>query len=192
MSRSKEFDENVVLRRAMELFWEQGYEKTSVNDLVEAMGIHRKSLYDTFGDKHALYLKTIALYGKYSAEKLKSEVLRAATAKQALQNIFNFFIDGNEDRHLGCFFVNAATEMAPRDEQVKEMTEEAFAQTERFLREIIEKGQKSGEFSCAHAAEDLAELLQNNLLGIRVLVRASVKKEKMHRIADNFLKLLSG
>ena len=52
MGRSKEFEENEVLQRAMELFWQQGYEKTSMSDLVEHMGIHRKSLYDTFGDKH--------------------------------------------------------------------------------------------------------------------------------------------
>ena len=59
MGRSKEFEENVVLQKAMELFWEQGYEKTSLNDLVEHMGIHRRSLYDTFGDKidiHGIYL----------------------------------------------------------------------------------------------------------------------------------------
>lgn len=55
MGRSREFDENVVLQKAMELFWKQGYEKTSLNDLVEHMGIHRRSLYDTFGDKHTLF-----------------------------------------------------------------------------------------------------------------------------------------
>jgi TetR/AcrR family transcriptional repressor of nem operon len=192
MGRCKEFDENVVLQRAMELFWEQGYEKTSMNDLVETMGIHKKSLYDTFGDKHALYLKTIARYGSYSAEKLKSEAMRAATANQALQNIFDFIIDGNEDRHWGCFFVNAATEMASRDEEVKKMTEGAFAQTERFLAGIIDRGQKSGEFSCKYSAQDAAEFLQNTLLGIRVLVRASASKEKMHNIATNFMKWLYG
>lgn len=59
MGRSREFDENVVLQKAMELFWKQGYEKTSLNDLVEHMGIHRRSLYDTFGDKHTLFLRTV-------------------------------------------------------------------------------------------------------------------------------------
>ncbi|MGG4128868.1 helix-turn-helix domain-containing protein [Paenibacillus illinoisensis] len=59
MARSKEFEENVVLEKAMKLFWEQGYEKTSIADLVEHMGIHRRSLYDTFGDKHTLFLKAM-------------------------------------------------------------------------------------------------------------------------------------
>ena len=190
MGRSKEFDENIVLQKAMELFWEQGYEKTSMSDLVEHMGIHRKSLYDTFGDKHALYLKAIDRYSEYSTGKLKSETLRAKTAKQAIQYTFDYIIEGNEDRHLGCFFVNAATEMAPRDKEVKEKTEEAFVQTEHFLAEIIRKGQQSGEFSCDYNAESLAEFLHNTLLGIRVLIRASASKEKMHRIADFFLNFI--
>lgn len=190
MGRVKEFDENVVLQRAMELFWKQGYERTSMNDLVECMCIHRKSLYDTFGDKHALYIKAIDHYGKLSADKLKSVASNAATSKQALQYIFDYIIDGNEDRQWGCFFVNAATEMALQDKEVKEMTERAFSQTEHFLAEIIHKGQQSGELSCAYSSEAVAELLQNTLLGIRVLIRASASKEKLHNIAENFLKLL--
>ncbi len=65
MGRSKEFEERVVLQKAMELFWKQGYEKTSLSDLVEHMGIHRRSLYDTFGDKHTLFLKAIDLFGEF-------------------------------------------------------------------------------------------------------------------------------
>ncbi|WP_026883641.1 TetR/AcrR family transcriptional regulator [Clostridium akagii] len=190
MGRSREFDENTVLQKAMELFWKQGYEKTSMSDLVEHMGIHRRSLYDTFGGKHALYLKAIDRYSEYSTGKLKSETSRANTAKQAIQYTFDYIIEGNEDRHWGCFFVNAATEMAPRDKEVKEKTEEAFVQTEHFLAEIIRKGQQSGEFSCDYNAEALAEFLNNTLIGIRVLIRASASKKKMHRIADFFLNLV--
>lgn len=190
MGRSKEFDENTALQKAMELFWEQGYEKTSMSDLVAHMGIHRNSLYGTFGDKHTLYLKAIDRYGEYSTGKLKSESLRAQTAKQAIQYIFDYIIEGNEDGHWGCFFVNAATEMAPRDKEVEEKTEEAFMQSEHFLAEIIHNGQQSGEFSSDYDAEALAEVLHNTLLGLRVLVRTSASKEKMHRIAEFFLILI--
>lgn len=190
MGRSKEFEENIVLQKAMELFWEQGYEKTSMSDLVEHMGIHRRSLYDTFGDKHALYLKAIDRYGEYITGKLKSETLRAKTANQAIQYIFDYIIEGNEDRHLGCLFVNAATEMALRDKEVEEKTEEAFMQAEHSIADIIRKGQQAGEFTCNYDAEALAEILHNTLLGLRVLIRTSASKEKMHRIADFFLNLL--
>ena len=190
MGRSKEFEENEVLQRAMELFWQQGYEKTSMSDLVEHMGIHRKSLYDTFGDKHALYLKVIDRYGEFSTATLMSEILRATNPYQALQYIFDYIIEGNEDKHWGCLFVNAATEMGPWDKAVEEKTAEAFRMAEDIIAGIVREGQKSGEFSCDYNAEILGEILHNTLLGLRVLVRTSASKEKMHRIADFFLNLL--
>ncbi len=190
MGRSKEFDENTVLKRAMELFWQQGYEKTSISDLVECMGIHRKSLYDTFGDKHALYLKVIDLYGEYTTTKLRAETLKAITAYQAIQYIFDYIIEVNEDKHLGCLFVNAATEMGPWDKEVVEKTEDAFNQAEDFIVRIVREGQESGEFSNKYDAEILGEILHNTLIGLRVLARTSATKEKMHRIADFFLNLL--
>ena len=62
MARSKEFDEKQALRKAMELFWQQGYEKTSMQELVDYMGIHRRSIYDTFGDKRTLFLSALSYY----------------------------------------------------------------------------------------------------------------------------------
>ena len=191
MGRSREFDENEVLQKAMELFWEQGYEKTSLSDLVEHMGIHRRSLYDTFGDKHTLFLKTIDCYEKLIEDKIQAVISHAQSAKQAIQFLFDFMIEGYEDRQWGCLIVNSATEMALRDKEVEEKTEEAFMQTEHFLADLVRKGQQTGEFSCDYDAEVLAEILQNTLLGIRVLLRTSASKEKMHRIADFFLKLLN-
>ncbi|MBU3154244.1 TetR/AcrR family transcriptional regulator [Clostridium estertheticum] len=191
MGRSKEFDENVVLQKAMELFWEQGYEKTSLSDLVEHMGIHRRSLYDTFGDKHTLFLKTIDCYNELIKNKIQAEVSHAETSKQAIQFIFDFMIEGYEDRQWGCLIVNSATEMALRDKEVEEKTEEAFMQMEHFLADLVRKGQQTGEFSCDYDAEVLAEILQNTLLGIRVLLRTTASKEKMHRIADFLVNLLN-
>ena len=191
MGRSREFDENVVIQKAMELFWEQGYEKTSLNDLVEHMGIHRRSLYDTFGDKHTLFLKTIEFYNKLIKDKIQAGILHAETAKQAIHFIFDFMIEGYEDRPWGCLIVNSATEMALRDEEVGKKTDAAFIQTEQFLADIVRKGQQTGEFSCDYDAEVLSEILQNTLLGIRVLARTSADKEKMHRIANFFLDLLN-
>lgn len=190
MGRSKEFDENMVLQKAMELFWKQGYEKTSMSDLIQHMGIHRKSLYDTFGDKRELYLKAIEFYGKYSTEKLQARISDATSAKQAIQNAFDYIIEGNEDERFGCFFVNAATEMAPSDKEVDEIVNQAFNQAEQRLSDAIRKGQQSGEISCDRDAQIWAEFLHNALIGIRVLVRTSTSKDKIYRIKDMFLNLL--
>ena len=184
MGRSKEFEESVVLQKAMELFWKQGYEKTSLSDLVEHMGIHRKSLYDTFGDKHTLFLRTIDFFGEFIKTRLESEISRTETAKQAIECIFDVTIEMSDDKTLGCLFVNSATEMAPRDKEVEEKTKEAFMQAEYVLADLIRKGQQTGEFSSDYDAEVLAENVHNTLIGIRVLARTSASKEKLRRIAD--------
>ncbi|MDD3413492.1 MAG: TetR/AcrR family transcriptional regulator [Lachnospiraceae bacterium] len=191
MGRSKEFEENTVLQKAMELFWQQGYEKTSMSDLVEHMGIHRKSIYDTFGDKHSLYLKVIERYGEFSTAKFKAETLRAKTSYQALQYIFDYIIEESEDKHYGCLFVNAATEFGPWDQEVLKKTEDAFNQAENFITEIIKQGQEKGELSIKYDSVLLGEILHNALLGLRVLVKTSANKEKMHSIANFFLDLIT-
>lgn len=191
MGRNKEFDETVVLRKAMELFLEQGYEKTSMNDLVERMGIHRRSLYDTFGDKHALFMRTLDVFGEYMQGQLKQEALRAKTAKQSIRFIFDRVIEGMwEEQRWGCLFVNSSAELAPRDEEVKERAEKAFTQTERFLADLIRKGQAEGDIGVEYDAEILSEYLHNALIGIRILSRNGASKEKLCRIAELSLSFL--
>jgi TetR/AcrR family transcriptional regulator, transcriptional repressor for nem operon len=190
MARSKEFEENAVLEKAMRLFWEQGYEKTSMSDLVEHMGIHRRSLYDTFGDKHTLFMKAIDRFEDKMSECLTAGVKRSETAAQALQFIFDFTIRGDGDSPSGCLFVNSAVELAPRDKDVDVKATEAFTQAEQMLKEVILWGQQNGEFTLDYDAEELAEYLQNVLIGLRVIARTSTPKEKLHRTAKLSMKIL--
>jgi TetR/AcrR family transcriptional repressor of nem operon len=191
MGRSREFDENVVLQKAMELFWKQGYEKTSLNDLVEHMGIHRRSLYDTFGDKHTLFLKAMDFYEELIKNKMHAGILHAETAKQAIQFVFDFIIEGYEDKQWGCLTVNSATEMALMDKDIKERVERTFMQTEQLFADLVRKGQQTGEISSNYDSKVLSEIFQNTLLGIRVQLRISASKEKLHGIADFFMDLLN-
>ncbi|SFE21797.1 TetR/AcrR family transcriptional regulator, transcriptional repressor for nem operon [Paenibacillus catalpae] len=190
MTRSKEFDEREVLLKAMYLFWEKGYEKTSLQDLVTHMGIHRRSLYDTFGDKHSLFVKTLELYEKHKTATIQAEVIRGRSAKQAIRFIFDLLIEVNDDRPLGCLFVNSATELALRDPEVREITNEGFNNGEKVLLDIIQKGQQSGEIPIDKDAKLLAAFLQTTLIGLRVLVRTSTDKKKLHQIADISIAML--
>ncbi|HZG74532.1 MAG TPA: TetR/AcrR family transcriptional regulator [Paenibacillus sp.] len=190
MARSKEFEENVVLDKAMRLFWEQGYEKTSLSDLVEQMGIHRRSLYDTFGDKHTLFLKALDRFGEKMNAELGSGVKRSKTATEALQFIFSFMIDRQPDWPSGCLMVNSAVELAVRDAVVDTWITKAFTAAEQYLKEIIIWGQQNGEFTTDYDAGELAEYLHNAWVGLRALARMSVAKEKLHRIAHTSLRFL--
>ncbi|MEC0247079.1 TetR/AcrR family transcriptional regulator [Paenibacillus chitinolyticus] len=192
MARSKEFDENVVLDKAMRLFWEQGYEKTSMNDLVECMGIHRRSLYDTFGDKHTLFLKAMDRFGEKVNAALVAGVKRSKTAREALQFIFNFMIDGQIDSPSGCLLVNSAVELAARDADVDAKFTKMITAAEQQLKEIILWGQRDGEFTTDYDAGELAEYLHNVRVGLRAMARTSVAKEKLHRIANTSMKFIEG
>ncbi|MNW36614.1 HTH-type transcriptional repressor ComR [compost metagenome] len=190
MARSKEFEEKEVLDKAMRLFWEQGYEKTSMTELVEHMGIHRRSLYDTFGDKHSLFLKAMDRFDDKIIAALAGGVKRSKTASEALQFIFSFMIDGDEDTPAGCLMVNSAVELAARDVEVDNKSTKAFTTAEQLLREIILWGQRDGEFTSTYNAEELAEYLHNVWIGLRVMARTSASREKLHRITHISMKLL--
>lgn len=190
MARSKEFEENVVLDKAMKLFWKQGYEKTSLTDLVEYMGIHRRSLYDTFGDKHTLFLKAMDRFRDKVNAGLTGEVKRSKTAGEALQLIFSFMIYGEEDSPSGCLMVNSAVELAMRDAVVDNKSIESFTLSEQLLKDIILWGQQDGEFNSDFNADELAEHLHAVCVGLRVMTRTSMPKEKLHRIANLSIKQL--
>lgn len=190
MARSKEFEESAVLDKAMRLFWQQGYEKTSMTDLVEHMGIHRRSLYDTFGDKHQLFLKAMDRFDNKISASLEGGVKRSKTAVEALQFIFELMIEGEEDSPPGCLMVNSAVELAARDAEVDTKSTEAFATAEQLLKDIIAWGQRDGQFTTDYEAGELAEYLHNAWVGLRVMTRTSVTKEKLHRIAQVSIRFL--
>jgi TetR/AcrR family transcriptional repressor of nem operon len=87
-------------------------------------------------------------------------------------------------------FVNSAVELAARDEEIDAIATKAFAKSEELLAEIVTWGQQNGEFTQQYEAKELAEYLQNALAGLRVMVRTSVPKEKLQRIAELNLRIL--
>ncbi|MDR6716874.1 MULTISPECIES: TetR/AcrR family transcriptional regulator [Paenibacillus] len=190
MARSKEFEVNEVLDKAMKIFWEQGYEKTSMSDLVEHMGIHRRSIYDTFDDKHSLFLQAIDRYRGKVSTTLLAEIKASKTAVEALHKIFDVMISEAEETPSGCLIVNSAVELGARDQEVDNRSLESFNDTERMFEQIIEWGQRDGEFSSNHDAKEMAEYLHNISVGIRAMTRTSTDKEKLNRIINVSMKLL--
>ena len=184
MARNKEFDEQEVLEKAMQLFLEQGYEKTSMQELVEHMGIHRRSLYDTFGDKHALFMQALALYKKKMDDRLGPAALKRSSALDGIRLIFDAMIDKDPQEPKGCLFVNTAVELGPRDAEAEHAAEEGFGCLESVLRELLVKGQQQEEISAEIDTDLAAENLHNSLLGIRVLARTSAPREKLRRIKE--------
>lgn len=190
MARNKEFDENEVLRKAMELFWIQGYEKTSMQDLVKYMGIHRRSLYDTFGDKHTLFIKALEHYNEIIRSRTENKVNQLESVKDAIRQLFEMVIVRDNQQIIGCLTVNTAVELSLHDDQAAEKVLESFSETELLLNKLVLRGQQSGEISKHLDAKKTSEFLHNSLVGLRVMTKTTDDIEKLNNVIGITLSVL--
>lgn len=192
MARHKEFNEKIVLEKAMELFWKQGYEKTSMQDLVDYMGIHRRSIYDTFGDKHSLFLASLTYYETFVIETFTRIIFNSPTVKTAVREIFNYVVQAaaSDDYPAGCLSVNTAAELSLVDKDVKNMVTKMFKDTEIMFEHLLEEGRKKGELNKELDPQVTAQFLHNNLVGLRVIVKTNYSKEELESVLDLMLKVL--
>ncbi|NNH85618.1 TetR/AcrR family transcriptional regulator [Rhizobium laguerreae] len=177
MARPREFDEEKVLQIAVEQFWEQGYDATSIRDLARAMGLTTASIYNAFGDKRAVYRRALDFY----VEQSFGDRVGRFEQRQPLDTIqafFNEIIERSlsDTKRKGCMLVNSALEVAPHDEEFQRVVSEVLRQVEAFFRRCIEAGQKDGSIGARQSATDMAGTLLGTLLGIRVLARTRPEK----------------
>lgn len=191
MARTKEFDREAVLDKAMRLFWRQGYEAASLHDLTAAMGIGRQSLYDTFGDKHALYLAALDRYCATVGGSLFAPLAEPGPVRAAVRRVFELAIEGSlgEGRH-GCLMANAIAELAPHDRDVACRAEANFEEAEEAFRRALERGQATGEVDSYHDARALALYLFNALQGLRLTAKTTPDRRVLDEIVAVTLSIL--
>ncbi len=174
MSRKKQFAVDDAKQKAMQTFWSQGYRGTSLQDLVENMGINRASLYDTFGDKYALFIETLHNYNDTYAKPFFTRIRKTNSPRQAIIALFDEICDGvsKGEEQNGCYIVNTALEMSPHDKKVARIVNRIFAYVEKnFFRQMIVQGQAMGEISQEVVPETTSRTLLSLLIGLRVLSR---------------------
>lgn len=190
MSRSKEFDEGTVLLKAMVLFWRNGYEKTSMQDLVDDMNIHRRSIYDTFGDKKSLFLRALQLFEESTERRMKQKIKPIQSVKSSIREIFEMIVFPKDERPPGCLIVNTAIEMTSHEPEIAARINKSFLKTEALILELLVQGQMSGEISDQLEVEKVASSIHNSLIGLRVLAKTTDDKEKLQNIMDTTLAIL--
>lgn len=171
MSRVKEFDVDAACEAALELFWRQGYEATSVADLVAGLGIGKASLYATFGTKHELYLTVLNRYVARGNERFLDELAGSGPALAGVRRIVERYLAEilDESGRDGCFVVNAAMEMLPRDPEVTRVIERSWDALELALRMTLSRAKAQGELADDADPAALAGFLLTVLQGMRVL-----------------------
>lgn len=178
MARTKDFDENEVLTKAIQLFWYKGYNATSMQDLVDALGISRSSLYDTYTDKHTLFVKALESYQNTGAVKIQEIIDNSGSAKETIKKLLEFATNELlcDKQQKGCFMVNAEVEVAPHDAEVNNLVCKNDQQMEEVFYQVIQKGKDSGEIKNRQDARALARFIFNAVKGIRVTAKSTTDK----------------
>ncbi|WP_084957128.1 TetR/AcrR family transcriptional regulator [Thermoactinospora rubra] len=192
MARTKEFDPDAALQKAMELFWERGYEATSMSDLVEHLGIGRASLYATFGGKRELYLKAYERYLENGVDFV-GLLSQPGPVLPAIRRLVELYLEESTDPATaprGCLVVNTAVEVAPHDPVVARRVEQNWDFVETALTSALTRAKAQGELPAGKDPRALARLLLTVLQGMRVIGKSSDNPARLRDAAEQALRVL--
>jgi AcrR family transcriptional regulator len=185
MARPREFDRDAALRRAMEVFWRNGYAATSTEELLTAMKIGRQSLYDTFGDKRRLYVEALVTYQQASISENIDRLRSAASAIGGIEALLLGLINsGKAARQMGCMGVNSISEFGASDPELAELRAKAGGLQHRAVLERLREGQAKGEIESGTDIEGAAGFIEMAMLGIRVAAKAGESPRSLRKTVD--------
>jgi TetR/AcrR family transcriptional repressor of nem operon len=158
-----------------------------MQDLVDGLGISRSSLYDTYTDKHTLYMKALESYRKQGYAKIREIIDDATSAKETIKRLLEFTTDEmlGDSQQKGCFMVNAEVEVALHDQEVNDVVCKNDKQLEETFYQLIKKGKDNGEITNQMDARALAGFIFNTVKGIQVTAKATSDRA----IFDNIIKI---
>lgn len=192
MPRVKQFNENEVLERAMNLFWQKGYHGTSMQDLVNHLGINRASLYDTYGSKNALFSKAFELYRSTNTQKFKQFLNSQPDVKTGLFKLFQYTLQESiQDKHKkGCFVVNTTTELASADKKIQKILRANQENYVNLFHQYLLEAEKKGEITKGKDLYAIAHLLFTYYNGLKVITKLDPKSDEILSSVKAVLSLL--
>lgn len=167
--RPREFDETEVLERAMQHFWSRGYEGAALADLLDAMGISRQSLYNTFGNKRQLFVRAIEHYRAVHLSEALALLRAEGSPLENVKSTVRFFERLASDyRCRGCLVANALVEVAPHDEEIARLLEETLDLLEAEVKNALVRARSIGELGEGKSPRVLSRTLTNAMIGLAV------------------------
>jgi TetR/AcrR family transcriptional repressor of nem operon len=189
VARPREFDTETALDRAMDVFWSKGYEATSLDDLCEATGLSRSSLYATFGSKRNLLLQTVDRYSELRTPNLAAVLARPLPIREAIGALLSEFIDqivAGPGRR-GCFLGNCAAELPRHDRGALARVRQGLARTEATFRDALARAKERGELALSTDVDAFARFLTSAFQGLRLVGKANPDREVLEDIAKTIL-----
>ena len=191
MARPREFDSDEVLERATRVFWAKGFENASLDDLCEATGLNRSSLYAAFGAKRDLYLSALARYEDGSAARIAA-ALEGRPIRDGLKAFLDSLIDSivAGPGRRGCFIGNCAAEMARLDRGATARVRKSLERIEATFRAGLEKARARGELPDDADPGALARFLTAGIQGLRLVGKANPDRAVLEDIKAVMLRCL--
>ncbi|MCB0518234.1 MAG: TetR/AcrR family transcriptional regulator [Lewinellaceae bacterium] len=192
MPRTKQFDEQEVLQKAMDLFWKKGFHDTSMQELVDHLGINRASLYDTFGGKDALFEKTFEQYRQMNTKAAETLLASEPSVKEGFKKLFIASLEATvkDKEKKGCFVVNTTTELIPNEEKWMPILDRNRKTFEALFLKHLQRGVAQGEISPDKDLKSIAAMLFALNNGIGVVAKINPSKKDLMKIAEAGLRVL--
>lgn len=192
MARPREFDEQQALAAAMQVFWEKGYEASSISDLTSRMGIQRPSLYAAFGGKKELFEAVLGSYAQMSLAFIEKRIRSSASVKEAMRIYFQGIIEGagGSNPDLGCLCVNTMVELAPHDVIFAQFTRDYQLNLTELFHGTIEDGIRTGELSSTLNPAAVARALIISAIGLSVTMKTRPERSLVENAVAEILTLL--
>ena len=185
MARPKEFDKDTALHKAIRLFSQQGFAGTSTDELMRVMDVGRQSMYDTFGDKRALFLRALETYVNESVNTIRDALEAPGPALAAVQNALVRFAEHKDlSSAEGCMGINAVCEFGQRDMEVNQLVWKAARRQRETLVNVLTRAKSRGELSDAVDVNSLADFFESTLAGIRVAAKGGKSRQALRNIAS--------
>lgn len=192
MPRTKQFQEEEVLQKAVEIFWRKGYHATSMEDLVQYLGINRGSLYDTFGGKKQLFEKAIRKYIQDNTKITHELLSQHKSVKEGLYHFFKVVVEGSiaDDEKKGCLVVNTSTELATSDPEMAKILIRNRQNFEEIFLQYLKTGQEKGEIGNDKDLEAISKYLVTFFNGLKVSAKINPQGADMHAVVRAGLSVL--
>jgi TetR/AcrR family transcriptional repressor of nem operon len=192
MARTRQFDERQVLIAAMLVFWEKGYEGTSIQDLEKAMGLKRTSIYNTFGNKRSLFERVVSCYRESVMGALFDAMDQAPDIRTGVKRLLNAALDihFNEDYPGGCLVVLSVLESGQHDEHSTAVLENTIKELKQGLQARLTKAKRRGELAPDLDTGSTATTIATSMTGMMVLGKAHFRRSDLKKTINQVLQLL--
>jgi len=192
MARTRQFDERQALQAAMLVFWEKGYDATSINDLEQAMGLKRTSIYNAFGNKGALFERVMNRYKESVMAELFARLDSAPNIREGIRRMLNGALDihFDEDNPGGCLVVLSVMESGQHDDASISAMQQTMQELKSVLQSRISKAKKNGELAKDIDPGATATTIATTMAGMMVMGKANMSKASLKKTVNQILGLL--